>query len=77
MQKEKKIKLLIITQKVDRNDDVLGFFHGWITEFAKHVEEVTVLIQANRGIIHDNNRQWIYYHVSCRKVHAAVIISHC
>jgi glycosyltransferase involved in cell wall biosynthesis len=37
------MKLLIITQKVDRNDPVLGFFHGWITEFAKHFESLIVI----------------------------------
>ncbi len=37
------MRLLIITQKVDQNDDVLGFFHGWIREFAKHYEKVTVI----------------------------------
>ena len=35
--------ILIVTQKVDRNDDVLGFFHGWIQEFSKHYEKVTVI----------------------------------
>ena len=37
------MKLLILTQKVDINDDILGFFHGWIKEFAKHCEKVTVI----------------------------------
>ncbi len=37
------MNLLIITQKVDKNDDVLGFFHRWIEEFAKHCEQVTVI----------------------------------
>ena len=37
------MKLLILTQKVDKNDDVLGFFHGWILEFAKNYEKVTVI----------------------------------
>lgn len=35
--------LLIITQKVDEDDDVLGFFHEWIAEFAKHFSLVTVI----------------------------------
>ncbi len=37
------MKLLILTQKVDMNDDILGFFHRWILEFAKHCEQVTVI----------------------------------
>ena len=37
------MKLLILTQKVDKNDPVLGFFHRWIEEFAKNFEKVTVI----------------------------------
>src|SRR3989344_3255575 len=37
------MRLLIVTQKVDRNDPILGFFHRWIEEFAKHCEQVTVI----------------------------------
>lgn len=37
------MRLLIITQKLNSNDDVLGFFHAWVAEFAKHCEEVTVI----------------------------------
>lgn len=37
------MKLLIITQKVDKNDSVLGFFHRWILEFSKKVELVNVI----------------------------------
>ncbi|MCH7883415.1 glycosyltransferase [Patescibacteria group bacterium] len=37
------MKLLIITQKVDLKDDVLGFFHRWLEEFAKHCEEIIVI----------------------------------
>lgn len=29
------MKLLVITQKVDINDDVLGFFHGWLEKLAQ------------------------------------------
>ncbi len=37
------MKLLIITQKVNREDPVLGFFHRWIVEFAKHFSFITVI----------------------------------
>ncbi len=37
------MKLLIVTQKVNKNDDVLGFFHDWIREFARHCEKVIVV----------------------------------
>ncbi|MFA6315450.1 MAG: glycosyltransferase family 4 protein [Candidatus Paceibacterota bacterium] len=37
------MKLLIITQKVDKDDPILGFFHGWIVEFAGHCESVVVI----------------------------------
>ncbi len=37
------MKLLIVTQIVDRDDAILGFFHRWIEEFAKHVESIEVV----------------------------------
>jgi len=37
------MKLLIVTQKVDTNDPVLGFFHRWIEEFAKYFEHIHVI----------------------------------
>lgn len=37
------MRLLIITQKVDQDDPILGFFHRWIVEFAKHCESVIVM----------------------------------
>lgn len=37
------MKLLVITQTVDKNDPVLGFFHRWIEEFAKHFEHIHVI----------------------------------
>ncbi len=36
------MKLLIVTQAVDKNDPLLGFFHAWILEFAKHTTQLTV-----------------------------------
>ena len=37
------MKLLILTQKVNKNDQNLGFFHAWIEEFSKHVDRLTVV----------------------------------
>ena len=37
------MKILILTQKVDKNDDLLGFFHGWLKEFSEHFETVSVI----------------------------------
>lgn len=37
------MKLLIITQKVDKNDPILGFFHRWIEEFSKHYQSLIVI----------------------------------
>ena len=37
------MKLLILTQKVNKNDAILGFFHRWIEEFSKHCDKLTVI----------------------------------
>jgi glycosyltransferase involved in cell wall biosynthesis len=37
------MKLLIVTQVVDREDAVLGFFCDWISELAKYYEKIEVL----------------------------------
>lgn len=37
------MKLLIITQSLDVNNPVLGFFVRWVQEFAKHHEKLTVI----------------------------------
>lgn len=37
------MKLLVITQKINQNDPVLGFFHGWVIEFSKHFEYITTI----------------------------------
>jgi glycosyltransferase involved in cell wall biosynthesis len=37
------MRLLIIAQKVDKNDPILGFFHGWISEFSKKFKSVAVI----------------------------------
>jgi glycosyltransferase involved in cell wall biosynthesis len=37
------MKLLIITQVIDTEHPVLGFFHRWVEEFAQHCEHVEVI----------------------------------
>ncbi len=37
------MKLLVITQKIDKHDPILGFFHGWVEEFAKKVEKISII----------------------------------
>ena len=37
------MKLLIVTQVVDKNHPILGFFHRWIVEFSKHVDQLHVI----------------------------------
>lgn len=37
------MKLLILTQKIDQNDDVLGFFHAWVGKLALFYENITVI----------------------------------
>jgi glycosyltransferase involved in cell wall biosynthesis len=49
------MKLLIITQKININDDNLGFFHRWVEEFAKHCDVVTVIcLQKGEYALPDN-----------------------
>jgi glycosyltransferase involved in cell wall biosynthesis len=37
--------LVVLTQVLDRQDAVLGFFHGWCEEFAARTERLTVFAQ--------------------------------
>ncbi|TAL49404.1 glycosyltransferase [Patescibacteria group bacterium] len=37
------MRLLIITQKVDREDSVLGFFHYWISHLAEHFDTIKII----------------------------------
>jgi len=45
------VKLLILTQVIDKNDPLLGFFHTWTEEFSKQFESV-VVVCLQKGI-HD------------------------
>lgn len=44
------MRLLILTQKVDNKDAILGFFHEWIREFSKNVESVIVICLERGGV---------------------------
>ena len=37
------MRLLIVTQAIEVNDPVLGFFCRWVEEFAKHTERIEVI----------------------------------
>lgn len=37
------MRLLIVTQAIDTQDPVLGFFHGWVAAIAARMEQVTVI----------------------------------
>jgi glycosyltransferase involved in cell wall biosynthesis len=37
------MRILIVTQSVDINNPILGFFHAWVLEFSKHFESVTII----------------------------------
>ncbi|HAI98198.1 TPA: hypothetical protein DCL30_01480 [Candidatus Peribacteria bacterium] len=43
------MRLLIVTQKVDRSDPILGFFHRWLIEFGHTCEHVVVITQSGDG----------------------------
>lgn len=49
------MRLLIITQVIDTEHPVLGFFHRWVLEFAKHCEQVHVVaLQVGTHHLPDN-----------------------
>jgi glycosyltransferase involved in cell wall biosynthesis len=49
------MKLLIITQVIDTEHPILGFFHRWVEEFAKHCEHVHVIcLQAGKHSLPQN-----------------------
>lgn len=51
------MKLLIITQVVDTEDPVLGFFVRWLEEFAKHAERVEIIcLKSGRFNLPENVR---------------------
>jgi glycosyltransferase involved in cell wall biosynthesis len=39
------MKLLIVTRKIDRNDERAGFFFDWVLEFAKNLDKLIIICQ--------------------------------
>lgn len=37
------MNILIITQKIDKRDPILGFFHRWVEDFSKYFGKITVI----------------------------------
>ncbi len=37
------MRILFITQKIDKDDDVLGVYHRWVEELSKKVEKINVI----------------------------------
>src|SRR3989344_9148845 len=37
------MRLLVLTQKIDPGDDILGFFYGWLLKFAENFKSVTAV----------------------------------
>jgi glycosyltransferase involved in cell wall biosynthesis len=49
------LRVLMITQKVDQDDDVLGFTHTWVNKLAERVAQLHVLaLSVGRHKLHDN-----------------------
>src|SRR3989344_3744479 len=71
------MRLLILTQKVAKNDPVLGFFHRWIKEFAKNFEKVTVIclekdgysLPANVSVLSLGKEDTMIYHSVLRRLY--------
>ena len=49
------MRILFITQKVDRDDDLLGVYHEWIAELSKRVERVVVICLMRGAVVLPKN----------------------
>lgn len=53
------MKLLIITQKVGREDDIFGFFHSWIEKLAAKFETInTICLELGQYSLPSNVKVW-------------------
>ncbi len=49
------MRLLIFTQKIDKNDAILGFFHTWVLKMSKFFKEITVVCLEKRNFDFPSN----------------------
>ncbi len=49
------MNILVITQKVDKEDDVLGFFHRWVEKLAQELDKVFVICLSEGKHLLPNN----------------------
>lgn len=43
-----RLSVLVITQKIGQDDDILGFFCGWLNELAKKIDRIYALVLEKR-----------------------------
>jgi len=46
------MKILVITQKVDKKDSILGFFYGWIKELSRHSKVTCICLY--KGVVEND-----------------------
>ena len=56
------MKLLIVTQRIDRDDANLGFFIRWVEAFAEQCAEVVVIANEVKGVT------WSHLNISLRSL---------
>jgi glycosyltransferase involved in cell wall biosynthesis len=59
MERITRMKLLIITQAVDEQDPILGFFCNWLTAFSKKCEQIEVIC-LKEGVHHLPHNVWVH-----------------
>ncbi len=52
------MKILVITQKLDNSDNILGFFSGWLNKLAKKVDKIYVVTLEKRNADLVKNIEW-------------------
>lgn len=67
MRKMKKIKIVMITLKVDEEDSVVGFIPSWIEALSERIEELYVISMKNKNLKNKNNKNKNIFILSNKK----------